>query len=110
MKLSPSILSLIFSYLLIAFFSLIYYPKYKAPQAEATLGWDVSGYYMYLPAAFIYQDLKKVEFRDEIMKAYEPTPDFQQAYPYKNGNWVMKYSMGQAVMYLPFFSWDTATP
>ena len=32
---------------------LFYYPKWQKPDTEATIGWDVSGYYAYLPAAFI---------------------------------------------------------
>lgn len=71
--------------------------------AEATIGWDVSGYYMYLPAFIIYQDPAQLSFKDEIIEKYAPTPSFQQAFPYHNGNYIMKYSMGQAVMYLPFF-------
>ncbi len=83
--------------------SLGYYPKWKMTRTEATIGWDVSGYYFYLPAIFIYHDLKHLEFRDEILRKYYPTPDLQQAYLYRNGNYVMKYSAGMALQYLPFF-------
>lgn len=103
MKNPVSLISLLLCGLLIAFCSFIYYPKFKAPAAEATIGWDVSGYYMYLPAFFIYQDLAQVEFQEEIMEKYAPTPSFEQAYKYENGNYIMKYSMGQAVMFSPFF-------
>ena len=41
-------------------FSLTYYPRYKQGGGEATISWDVSGYYWYLPALFIYKDLKNL--------------------------------------------------
>ncbi|MCR9289077.1 MAG: hypothetical protein NXI23_17010 [Bacteroidetes bacterium] len=74
------------------------------PQTEATLSWDVSGYYFYLPAFLIYKDAKKLEFKDEIIKKYHPTWSFLQAFQHEqSGNYVMKYSSGMAIQYLPFF-------
>ncbi|MEM1325749.1 MAG: hypothetical protein AAGI23_07340 [Bacteroidota bacterium] len=80
-----------------------YYPKWEKPYTEATLSWDVSGYYLYLPAAFIHQDLKQLVFMPEVLETYVPTPDFQQAYQHESGNYVMKYPIGLAVLYSPFF-------
>ncbi len=81
-----------------------YYPKWEKQGTEATLSWDVSGYYMYLPALFIYGDLKACGFQDDILARYGPTPDFQQAFVHpRSGNYVMKYSMGQALQFAPFF-------
>jgi len=88
---------------LILYTGMFYYPKWNKPGSEATISWDVSGYYMYLPAAFIYRDLKKCSFKDSILAKYQPTPDFQQAFLHPSGNYVMKYSSGQAFMMLPFF-------
>ena len=81
----------------------LYYPKWDQSGSELTLSWDVSGYYMYLPAAFIYNDLRQCEFRDDIIRNYQPSSQFDQAYLHVSGNYVMKYSMGQAVLYAPFF-------
>ncbi|MBI1224779.1 MAG: hypothetical protein GC192_06045 [Bacteroidetes bacterium] len=80
------------------------FPRYTRPGTEATLAWDVSGYYLYLPATFIYHDLKQVKFLPTIIGKYQPsfTPD--QVIPAENGNQVMKYSSGMAVLYLPFFA------
>lgn len=89
---------------LILFTGIFYYPKWNKPGSEATISWDVSGYYMYLPAAFIYRDLKKCGFKDSILAKYQPTPDFQQAFLHSSGNYVMKYPAGQAVIMLPFFA------
>lgn len=81
-----------------------FYPKWEKPGTEATLSWDVMGYYLYLPAAFIYKDLSELGFKDDILKKYRPTGSFYQAYPNdKTGKYVMKYPIGLAVLYSPFF-------
>lgn len=80
-----------------------YYPKWQMAGTEATLSWDVSGYYLYLPAAMIYKDLRTCAFMDSIIRMYQPTPDFQQAYQHSTGRYVMKYPLGQALQFLPFF-------
>lgn len=82
---------------------MLYYPKWEKSQTEATLSWDVSGYYAYLPAAFIYHDLKEAAFLDHIIQQYKPTPARMQGFEHPSGHFVMKYSMGQALQYLPWF-------
>ncbi len=85
--------------------SFLYYPKWQQKHTEATISWDVSGYYLYLPALFIYKDLKKCAFFPPLIEKYKPSSDFQQAFKHKeSGNYVMKYSLGQAVQYSPFFA------
>lgn len=69
------------------------------------LSWDIYGYYLYLPQAFIYDDL---EIRDQkrtvaLMKEYKSSDTFYQAEKLKNGRSVMKYTLGMAVLYYPFF-------
>lgn len=105
-KISSSYISLIFCYISIVLVGLFFYPKWEnGVGTEATLSWDASGYYMYLPATFIYKDLKQCKFHDSILKKYNPTPDFQQAFVHEaSGNYVMKYSMGQAITMLPWFT------
>ncbi len=80
------------------------FPRYARPGTEATLAWDVSGYYLYLPALFIYGDLERVAFLPEIIEKYQPSFSPDQAFPIENGNQVMKYSAGMAVLYSPFFA------
>lgn len=93
---------LVFTSVLITHF--FYYPKWKLTATEATISWDVSGYYMYLPATFIYKDLKHCAFKDDVLSKYSPTYDFQQALKHKeSGHYVMKYSMGQAISFAPAF-------
>lgn len=60
--------------ILLAGVSFCYYPRWKGVYTEATISWDVSGYYMYLPAALIYQDLKKLAFFPDIQRKYNPDP------------------------------------
>jgi len=84
--------------------SFFFYPKWKKSGSEATIGWDVSGYYLYLPAIFIYKDLKKLEFQFDILKTYQPTPELQQSFQHENDNYIMKYSCGQAIQMFPFFA------
>ncbi len=83
---------------------LFYYPKWAKTGTEATLSWDVSGYYMYLPATFIYKDIKECKFQQDILSKYTPTYDFQQAFKHSSGNYVMKYPCGMAIMYAPAFA------
>ena len=91
--------------LLILATAFFYYPRWEKPNTEATISWDVSGYYMYLPSALIYHDLKKVAFFPEIEKKYNPGPGMGQAFKHEaSGNYVMKYSCGQAFQFLPWFT------
>lgn len=103
MKHNRSLLALLLCYVVMTFFSQIYYPKWKQNWTEASIGWDVSGYYLYLPATFIYKDVKQLGFMGKVLQDYRPTPNLQQAFKHPSGNYVMKYSAGQAIMYAPFF-------
>ncbi len=78
-------------------------PRYLEEHTNATLAWDVSGYYLYLPALFIYNDLSELKFLPAIIEKYTPSPAADQAYPADNGNMVMNYSAGMAVQYAPSF-------
>ncbi len=79
------------------------YPKWENFGTEATLSWDVFGYYLYLPAGIIYEDLASLSFIDEIFPKYIPAGDFHHAVDADSGNKVMKYPIGMALLYLPFF-------
>ena len=100
-----SSIALLICYAIMAYTAFIYHPRWKEQHTEATISWDASGYYMYLPALFIYEDIKECKFKDSILEKYYPTPNFQQAAVHeKSGNYVMKYSSGQALVSLPFFA------
>ena len=64
------------------------------------------GYYLYLPAHFIYHDLQHVAFSADIMHTYRPSEGFYQAFQVPGGpegDMVMKYTGGLALLWLPFF-------
>ncbi len=84
--------------------SMLYYPKWNQTQSEATISWDVSGYYLYLPGAMIYKDWKQLKWWDAIDAKYHPGPGMGQTFKHPSGNWVMKYPMGQALQFLPWFT------
>ncbi|CAN5371076.1 hypothetical protein BH11BAC2_BH11BAC2_10680 [soil metagenome] len=69
------------------------------------IGWDVLSYYLYLPFTFIYHDIgmKDHEVIKYIFDNYHPSGTFYQAYKLDTGNWVPAYTMGFAILYLPFF-------
>ncbi len=83
--------------------SFTYYPKYKLWASEATISWDVSGYYWYLPSLFVYKDLKNLNFSDSVRNQFGPSPDNQQITILPDGKKVLKYSSGMALQYMPFF-------
>ncbi len=88
-----------------------FYPKWEKSGSEATLSWDVCGYYYYLPAVFIYKDLKNIDFHPTLDKKYGyQGGDFYAALALKNPQSaadgqvrVMKYTSGMAIMYAPAF-------
>ncbi|MBS1614867.1 MAG: hypothetical protein JST06_01975 [Bacteroidetes bacterium] len=89
---------------IILFAGLGFYPRFNQTHSESTFGWDVGGYYWYLPASFIYHDLKGEHFADSIIAQYQFTPTFNYGFPSENGGYVLTYSSGMAVLYTPFFA------
>jgi hypothetical protein len=98
-RLSLYALLFVCAFLVIAAF---FYPKWKISETEATLSWDVMGYYLYLPSYF-YDDISKLHKLPGLVEKYKPVYGFWNAFELPNGNYMMKYSMGMAMMYLPFF-------
>ncbi|HYD22746.1 MAG TPA: hypothetical protein VEB40_14790 [Flavipsychrobacter sp.] len=89
----------------ILYISLFYLPKWKAGAGtESSFGWDASTYYWYLPATFIYRDLKEQKFGDSIIARYGFTPSFSQSFVHSSGNRVITYSSGVALLCLPAFA------
>lgn len=72
---------------------------------RSALTWDVFGYYLYLPALFIHDDiaLKEHAWLDEVMATYEPSSTLYQLVDAADGARVVKYSAGMAVAFAPFF-------
>jgi hypothetical protein len=82
-------------------------PYWDTRNVQAILTWDSMGYYLYLPAQFIYHDLAHLSFIPDIMREYGPSTSFYQAYPLPgaaaDAPLVMKYTCGLAVLWFPFF-------
>jgi hypothetical protein len=80
------------------------YPRWELGGSIAVLSWDVFGYYLYLPAQFIYHDLEGLAFVPDIVATYQnPSPAMGHAILLPDGNHVMTYPMGMALLYAPFF-------
>ena len=82
----------------IVFFRFVYPPV-------NILSWDVFGYYLYLPAFFIYHDLRltNITWVNHLIDQYQMTSTFYQATALPTGGWVMKYSLGMALLNAPGF-------
>ncbi|GAB2946488.1 hypothetical protein GCM10027048_09330 [Hymenobacter coalescens] len=81
-------------------------PRWDTHNVLAILTWDALGYYLYLPAQFIYDDLSYLRFVPDIMRDYAPTGSFYQAFQVPGGPegaLVMKYPCGLALLQTPFF-------
>jgi hypothetical protein len=84
----------------------LWLPAWDTRNVLAIISWDSMGYYLYLPAHFIYHDLSHQAFVADIMRDYAPSSSFYQAFQVPGGppgQLVMKYTMGLAVLETPFF-------
>ncbi len=82
-------------------------------QEHRVTKYDVFGYYLYLPAKFIYHDLAGLSFVPAIIDQYQLTNRGNPAHPLGNfevsrartepDRYVIKYTMGLAILYFPFF-------
>ena len=68
------------------------------------IDYDVSGYYAYVPAIFIYDDLKDLKWRPEIIKKYQFNGLDDCTPERESGATVIKYPVGMAISYLPGFA------
>lgn len=77
-------------------------PKYNVRNSRIITS-DALGYYLLLPAIFIYDDVKKMEWLEPVVDQYKSTSHIYQINPAGNGNRVMKYLSGVSILYSPFF-------
>lgn len=80
-------------------------PKYLVGKYSNELAWDVFTYYIYLPLTFIYHDIGVSDFSiiQGIFDKYNISPTVYQLHKAGTGNWVPIYTLGIAMLYLPFF-------
>ena len=89
--------------ILLAYAGNIHFQRWNKPKTESTFGWDAGEYYAYLPALFIYQDIKTLHKTDSVRYHYNflggsiqnSSPDTIK---------VLNYSSGMAVLYTPAFA------
>jgi hypothetical protein len=107
-----SLIALCICYLIIFSF-LAYYPKFEKEGTEATISYDVAGYYLYLPAIFIYRDVHHLAFQQQLNEKYRFSDAAYQGVLLPDSTFTMKYPIGASVMYAPFFltahAYSTAT-
>lgn len=75
----------------------IYFQNFK--KQERVIEWDIHSYYAYLPATFIYKDIKLEKsdyFFGKNYALFWPSTT-------EDGKKVIKTSMGMAILYAPFF-------
>lgn len=68
--------------------------------------WDCTGYYLYLPATIIYQDLGNLRFYEEVVYSHylNNANTTYGLYPQQaTGRVVNKYALGTSLFELPFF-------
>ena len=92
------------SYLLIAIILLVVTTNINWGKNDwkGALESDAKGYYAYLPAVFIYQDLN-FSFLEEVEKKYDQKHLYYEYRSNAHGVLINKYYAGVAVMQLPFF-------
>lgn len=91
-------------FVLLLFSVVIIFLNIKNPPKNI-LTYDVFGYYLYLPGTFIYHELEYSDFTtlNQINEKYKVSETLYQIVRAPNGKSLDKYSMGMALLYLPFF-------
>ncbi len=85
---------------------LFLFSKHPSDPYDRLIMSDGKGYYAYLPAIFIYQDLDYgfVEYYESKYYPSDETPSYFKEFRYQfNGAIVNKYFAGIAILMLPFF-------
>ena len=69
------------------------------------LSWDNYGYYLHLPATFIYHDIgiENKSWLDSLNKNYQPQRPFYQCWEGQKNRLVNVYPVGLAICNVPFF-------
>lgn len=103
MKIKPTVSSI--TIILITLIVTVIFTNLKLGKEnwKSLLGADAKGYYAYLPAVFVYEDLN-FGFFDEIEQDKYYNKDLLYDYrSYANGKYINKYYCGTALAEMPFF-------
>lgn len=86
------------------FYFRIQFPNDDTTQQPKVTTWDALGYYLYLPAQFIYHDESKLTWLEQVDSKYKLSGgEIYQVNQLKNGNFVNKYLRGVSILQLPWF-------
>ncbi len=82
---------------------LVYYVPFYSLIHSTFINWDGFGYYQYLPSAIIYHDFNCFRWIGNALAPY-PTVETTNWLQFQHtSSYVSKYSLGSALMQLPFF-------
>ena len=78
--------------------------RFLYPLSNA-LSWDIFGYYLYLPANFIYHDLglTNQDWLNKLIAHYQTTGTLYLSKIGPSGQWAIKYSLEMDVIFIHFF-------
>lgn len=65
--------------------------------------YDIDGYYVYLPAMFIYHDMGNMAFHRDVQMKYGVSEDTYYIFPQPNGRRTNMYAVGTALFQMPLF-------
>lgn len=88
---------------LLLLYSSFGYAPWRDKNTKYAFRFDAMGYYIYLPALLIYDDIAHFKFLDDIIPKYEIWGSAYKPEPIENGNVLNKYAVGQALFQLPWF-------
>ena len=92
--------------LLLGFVSLVITCNVQQWKMDEALAWDIAGYYLYLPATFIYKDIGKLDWYARMDSTYHLSGDEKMFGIYdvpETGKKIDKFPAGVALFELPFF-------
>lgn len=97
-------LNLLIASILAVFIYIIFNMNYW--KENRSLFWDKSGYYVYLPATFLYNDIGHLSFLDSMNPKYRFTgkENYYSIFEQSTGKKLNKYSVGVSLFELPFFA------
>ena len=69
------------------------------------LAYDVFGYYLYLPQLFIHHnlDFSNMDLVNQLIENYKNTPTLYQLSLIDGQHTIIRYSVGQTILFSPFF-------
>lgn len=102
---APLTLYICLTFILISVFLQLNSFNIKNSENPHPISWDVYGYYLYLPASFIYNDLglENDIWINETREKYQPSSTFYQVKDGQNNKKIIVYNCGYAFIYAPGF-------